>query len=340
MHDCVYAAATLAVVGLDLVLSDYVIVLLWTALLIVFSQDAASVLAVYLVIMYSANVAFGWTGVLALLVLYSICVLAEGDKIHQRSRSQCASELVAYLVVMYSTNVVFGWTGVLAFFLLLCFISLQVNAERMHKRSVCTDAPSPTSLIFECQVCLENQPQRRRAMTSCSDCSLAICETCLRQYLTLRIESGQVSREHLCCPGCRVVLPQRVLTTYLSVELYATLRKMVHDASERPACPYGHCAGTVLSTPHWLLKRRVTCSAGHGICVECNRPYHVRPTCVDKAYAQWKKVHEVRSCPQCNRDIERNGGCKHMTCVKCWHEFCWLCRAPWSGYGHPCTGDE
>lgn len=26
-------------------------------------------------------------------------------------------------------------------------------------------------------------------------------------------------------------------------------------------------------------------------------------------------------------------GCMHMTCTKCRHEFCWLCRGPWSAHG-------
>ncbi|EQC28316.1 hypothetical protein SDRG_13864 [Saprolegnia diclina VS20] len=294
-------AATLAV--LELIPSNYVPVLVLTTLVIslcVRSRDAANALVAYLVKVYCANLVFGWTGVAVLLVLAAAGILVPAA------------------------------------------ISILANANKMYKRSRSrvyryTHASSSSPPLFACHICYENQPPRLRAVTSCTDCSLAICKTCLRQYLTLRIESGQVSEKHLCCPGCHAILPDHVLRTHLSVELYATLRKMLHDASERPACPYSHCGGTVLSTPHWLLKRRVTCSAGHSICVVCNRPYHLRPTCVDKAYAQWKKTHDVRSCPQCGRDIERNAGCNHMTCAKCRHEFCWRCLALWSGNDHVCA---
>jgi hypothetical protein len=34
--------------------------------------------------------------------------------------------------------------------------------------------------------------------------------------------------------------------------------------------------------------------------------------------------HLRKQCPQCHVDIEKNGGCNHMTC-KCGHHFCWVC---------------
>ena len=39
-----------------------------------------------------------------------------------------------------------------------------------------------------------------------------------------------------------------------------------------------------------------------------------------------------KKCPQCNIDIEKNAGCKHMTCKMCSHQFCWLCFGNWVGH--------
>jgi ariadne-1 len=31
------------------------------------------------------------------------------------------------------------------------------------------------------------------------------------------------------------------------------------------------------------------------------------------------------ACPNCGVGITKNGGCNHMTCSQCFHEFCWIC---------------
>ena len=32
---------------------------------------------------------------------------------------------------------------------------------------------------------------------------------------------------------------------------------------------------------------------------------------------------ETKACPGCSIPIEKDGGCDHITCSKCKHEFCW-----------------
>lgn len=35
--------------------------------------------------------------------------------------------------------------------------------------------------------------------------------------------------------------------------------------------------------------------------------------------------NNYKNCPKCGVIIEKVGGCTHMTCRKCKHEFCWVC---------------
>jgi ariadne-1 len=39
---------------------------------------------------------------------------------------------------------------------------------------------------------------------------------------------------------------------------------------------------------------------------------------------QWI-LKNTRECPYCRVDIEKNGGCDHMTCGNCRRSFCWSC---------------
>lgn len=39
-------------------------------------------------------------------------------------------------------------------------------------------------------------------------------------------------------------------------------------------------------------------------------------------------------CPRCGIYISKDGGCNHMYCQKCRHEFCWHCLGPYYRYHH------
>ena len=39
---------------------------------------------------------------------------------------------------------------------------------------------------------------------------------------------------------------------------------------------------------------------------------------------KWLEENTKR-CPNCGANINKNGGCNHMTCKNCGYEFCWLC---------------
>ena len=41
----------------------------------------------------------------------------------------------------------------------------------------------------------------------------------------------------------------------------------------------------------------------------------------------------TQECPQCNSTIEKDGGCNHMICKKCNHDFCWVCLGKWEPHG-------
>ena len=53
------------------------------------------------------------------------------------------------------------------------------------------------------------------------------------------------------------------------------------------------------------------------------------------ATAGWKQ------CPSCGTMVEKNAGCRHMTCLRpCHYEFCWRCSGPWRRCRNSCMGSR
>lgn len=87
----------------------------------------------------------------------------------------------------------------------------------------------------------------------------------------------------------------------------------------------------------------VSCPSGHSFCFICNYENHTPASCWitklwiqkckdDSETANWINAN-TKTCPKCESNIEKNGGCNHMTCKKCRYEFCWICLGSWSKHG-------
>ncbi|KAG5463595.1 MAG: hypothetical protein BJ554DRAFT_6189, partial [Olpidium bornovanus] len=107
-------------------------------------------------------------------------------------------------------------------------------------------------------------------------------------------------------------------------------------------CEYAlecHVSPKFLST----IVPTVVCRCGHRFCFGCGVADHQPCVCVlvkkwlrkcedDSETANWISAN-TKECTKCKSTIEKNGGCNHMTCRKCKHEFCWVCMGPWSEHG-------
>lgn len=93
-----------------------------------------------------------------------------------------------------------------------------------------------------------------------------------------------------------------------------------------------------------LAAKRVTCTCcSCKYCFLCLLPYHAPNSCAtikkwlskcqdDSETRNYLLVH-TQDCPKCHVCIEKNGGCSHMTCNRCKHEFCWVCSNDWKSHG-------
>jgi ariadne-1 len=90
----------------------------------------------------------------------------------------------------------------------------------------------------------------------------------------------------------------------------------------------------------YLDLKPVNCRCGTTFCFLCTSEWHEPVKC--EYIKRWKLkcedkdntetlnyiVSYTKNCPKCQVVIEKNGGCNHMTCRKCHHEFCWTCGQP------------
>lgn len=194
-------------------------------------------------------------------------------------------------------------------------------------------------------------------------CPVCFCETsdsttlpcghvydidCLRHLLKASIDT--TSFNFLLCvkeeddgKTCATLIPLSIIRDVLSPDeesrlFDASFRSYVNS---RPHdfhyCPTVDCPtiyrpgreGTVLLCPSCLER----------ICPNCHTEYHEGLTCKEFKsgisedtemfnawkFNAWKAENGVKSCPGCDADIQKNGGCNHIRCTVCKIHICWVC---------------
>eukprot|EP00004_Rigifila_ramosa_P011935 TRINITY_DN2560_c0_g1_i1.p1 TRINITY_DN2560_c0_g1~~TRINITY_DN2560_c0_g1_i1.p1 ORF type:complete len:316 (+),score=23.82 TRINITY_DN2560_c0_g1_i1:46-948(+) len=190
-----------------------------------------------------------------------------------------------------------------------------------------------------CMICFEAQAQDHfvicEGITSKALKPHATCRACLVQYLSFEVMNKMGAKCVCAEPACRRVFSDSELEQHLTPELfskYDRFRKVQENPNWRE-CP--KCASLILADPKQSTE--VTCTCEHKFCfhhgdAHLGRGCPVRwenPLSLLRS-AAWRFIH-TRSCPSCGTSIEKNGGCPHMTCRKCTHQWCWYCKAPTTG---------
>lgn len=92
----------------------------------------------------------------------------------------------------------------------------------------------------------------------------------------------------------------------------------------------------------------VECKCGASFCMQCCNAAHNPTDCAiakkweEKSSAESENLTWImantKPCPKCQRPIEKNQGCNHMTCKPCQHGFCWVCLGDWKDHGSATGG--
>jgi ariadne-1 len=203
-------------------------------------------------------------------------------------------------------------------------------------------APEP----FRCPICLDP------ATDFCAlGCGHRACTPCYREYITHKIDDEGGAAIHARCPSvkCGVKLTEGLVNALVPEAHKARFalyleQSYVEDNPRFEWCPSPQCSNAIYMAQlpdqqPFCGAQCVACDCGESFCFACRRDDHSPATCDqlrqwlvkckdDSETYNWLQAN-TRSCPVCKTAIEKSGGCNHMTCKKCQHEWCWVCSGPW-----------
>ncbi|MCJ1436479.1 hypothetical protein MMC27_005858 [Xylographa pallens] len=230
---------------------------------------------------------------------------------------------------------------------------MEKPEELLEAAGLSTDGSAPPRTVtikgFACDICCDDEEPETYSLK----CGHRYCVDCYRQYLCHKIkDEGEAARIQCPTSGCKRIVDSKSLKLLVTPDVqqrYEVLltRTYVDDKDNLKWCPAPSCEYAVQCS----IKKKdlnqivpsVDCACHHRFCFGCTMNDHQPTPCGlvkkwikkcedDSETANWISAN-TKECPKCNSTIEKNGGCNHMTCRKCKHEFCWMCMGLWSEHG-------
>lgn len=179
-------------------------------------------------------------------------------------------------------------------------------------------------------------------------CSHSFCKDCWSMHFETQINLGISTAMGCMATKCNVRVTEELVLNLLT-------KPMVRDRYQKFAfldyvkshpelrfCPGPNCDHIVQSRD--IAPKKAVCTAcNSAFCFKCGTDYHAPTDCLvikrwltkcadDSETANYISAH-TKDCPKCHICIEKNGGCNHMQCFNCKHDFCWMCVGDWKSHG-------
>ncbi|TIB07997.1 hypothetical protein E3P92_03893 [Wallemia ichthyophaga] len=207
---------------------------------------------------------------------------------------------------------------------------------------------------FTCEICFTGS-EDTSTQTLALACGHRFCSDCWKMHCEEKISGQGESRKIECMQGdCQTVMSEQVISQVVPeyiFQRYQTLANKTYVEDNRRGlrfCPGPDCGNViecqVRGSDLESLIPIVVCKCGQASCFGCSFSGDHRPALCgvtklwvkkcedDSETANWISAN-TKECPRCHSTIEKNGGCNHMTCRKCRHEWCWICMGDWSAHG-------
>jgi len=200
---------------------------------------------------------------------------------------------------------------------------------------------------YNCTICFCEYEIKDFAFLSCMH---GFCRSCLEMMIMTKLKEGKL--QNLYCPnvddeGCNCnhrltheevrlfIGEHEVFNKYESLQLQQTLNQTEGCRwCPRPGCEtamFGDKLTPMMTCPKCKMKFCFNCKTSEwhpGTTCEMFQKWKKENSQADAKFENWKNTNTT-SCPKCQSSIEKNGGCLHMTCINCKHEFHWLTGEKW-----------
>jgi len=221
-----------------------------------------------------------------------------------------------------------------------CLEKAGIKADEEKK-----EVKAPEEKTVDCPYCLQTLPMEE---TYALDCGHRFCLPCWKGWFGAAYDKG-ADCIFTNCPHyeCKEIVSQDFFTRHITKDQRVRVEEWMTNAFVKlnariKWCPRNGCDKAVEYGKTGM--KTVTCECGYQFCFGCGNEAHEPAPC--KAVVEWlkkdnslilwlrenRKAKDVKNCTGCHEIIEKNQGCKHMTCRNCKHEFCWLCYQPWHGH--------
>lgn len=179
-------------------------------------------------------------------------------------------------------------------------------------------------------------------------CAHLFCNECWSTHFEVQIQQGVSTGISCMAHDCGLLAPEDFVLSLLTKmplrEKYQefAFRDYVKSHPELRFCPGPNCK--IVFRSKEPKAKRVSCiNCKTTCCFRCGTEYHAPTDCAtirkwltkcadDSETANYISAH-TKDCPRCHICIEKNGGCNHMQCYNCKHDFCWMCLGDWKSHG-------
>jgi len=217
---------------------------------------------------------------------------------------------------------------------------------------------APAQEQRRCAVCLEDEPGNGFPPLVCGHDG--VCAGCLTDQIDPGLAQWQELDQRLHCSeeGCQYVMNavdiQNVTGDAVRVAAYNRILtdRFINANQNFRRCPTAQCeviyefdraARTIRCELGCHQEYCSDCRIAHPQGAACNQPIapapndnnapaneeQVRRAEQERQQQEWIRQN-TRPCPRCRANIQKDGGCNHMTCRACNHEFCWFHLRAWN----------